>query len=65
MHLGFSFMNTPFDPPVVELAKALEERGYESLWTGEHSHIPVELKIELPEAFAGDHLRTSHPDPGV
>ena len=57
MHLGFSFMNTPFDPPVVELAKALEERGYESLWTGEHSHIPVELKTpypgggELPEPY--------------
>jgi probable F420-dependent oxidoreductase len=48
MDLGFSFMNTPFDPPVVELAKALEERGYESLWTGEHSHIPVELKTPYP-----------------
>ena len=57
MHLGFSFMNTPFDPPVVELAKALEERGYESLWTGEHSHIPVEMNTpypgggELPEPY--------------
>jgi probable F420-dependent oxidoreductase len=57
MHLGFSFMNTPFDPPVVELAKALEERGYESLWTGEHSHIPVDMKTpypgggELPEPY--------------
>ena len=48
MHLGFSFMNTPFDPPVVELAKALEQRGYESLWTGEHSHIPVEMKTPYP-----------------
>lgn len=57
MHLGYSFMNTPFDPPVIELAKALEERGYESLWTGEHSHIPVEMKTpypgggELPEPY--------------
>ena len=57
MHLGFSFMNTPFDPPVVELAKALEDRGFESLWTGEHSHIPVEMKTpypaggELPEPY--------------
>ena len=48
MHLGFSFMNTPFDPPVVELAKTLEELGYESLWTGEHSHIPVAQKTPYP-----------------
>ncbi len=41
MHIGFSFMNTPLDPSPVELAKALEERGFESLWTGEHSHIPT------------------------
>ena len=40
MHLAFSSMNTPLDPPPAELAKALEQRGFESLWYGEHSHIP-------------------------
>jgi probable F420-dependent oxidoreductase len=33
-------MNTPSDPPPAELAVALEQRGFESLWYGEHSHIP-------------------------
>ncbi len=40
MHLGFSSMNNPSDPHPAALAKALEERGFESLWYGEHSHIP-------------------------
>ena len=48
MHIGFSFMNTPLDPSPVELAKALEERGFESLWTGEHSHIPTSRKSGYP-----------------
>ena len=33
-------MNNPSDPHPAALAKALEERGFESLWYGEHSHIP-------------------------
>lgn len=41
MHLAFSSMNTPDDPHPAELAVALEQRGFESLWYGEHSHIPV------------------------
>lgn len=41
MHLGFSSMNTLKDPNPVELAKTLEEAGFESLWYGEHSHIPM------------------------
>ena len=40
MHLAFSSMNTPSDPPPAKLAVALEQRGFESLWYGEHSHIP-------------------------
>ena len=48
MHIGFSFMNTPLDPSPIELAKALEERGFESLWTGEHSHIPTSRKTPYP-----------------
>ncbi|NRA41427.1 MAG: TIGR03619 family F420-dependent LLM class oxidoreductase [Pseudomonadales bacterium] len=41
MHLGFSSMNTPLDPDPRELAKVLEQAGFESLWYGEHSHIPM------------------------
>jgi probable F420-dependent oxidoreductase len=41
MHLGFSSMNTAQDPAPELLARTLEEAGFESLWYGEHSHIPA------------------------
>ncbi len=50
-------MNTPQDPPPQRLAKTLEEAGFESLWYGEHSHIPVSRATpyppggELPEPY--------------
>ena len=40
MHLGFSSMNTVNDQEPAQLAKTLEDAGFESLWYGEHSHIP-------------------------
>ena len=48
MHLGFSSMNTRRDPAPAVLARALEERGFESLWYGEHSHIPCSLRTPYP-----------------
>ncbi len=57
MHLGFSSMNTAQDPAPAMLAKTLEEAGFESLWYGDHSHIPVArttpypLGGELPQPY--------------
>lgn len=48
MHLAFSSMNTPSDPHPAELALALEDRGFESLWYGEHSHIPCARTTPYP-----------------
>jgi probable F420-dependent oxidoreductase len=48
MYLGFSSMNTADDPAPHLLAKILEEAGFESLWYGEHSHIPVERRTPYP-----------------
>ena len=48
MHLGFSSMNTADDPAPAVLAKTLEEAGFESLWYGEHSHIPVSRSTPYP-----------------
>ncbi len=48
MHLGFSSMNTADDPAPQLLAKTLEDAGFESLWYGEHSHIPVERRTPYP-----------------
>lgn len=48
MYLGFSSMNNVRDPAPELLAKTLEEAGFESLWYGEHSHIPVARKTPYP-----------------
>jgi len=48
MHLGFSSMNTADDPEPALLARTLEEAGFESLWYGEHSHIPVARTTPYP-----------------
>jgi probable F420-dependent oxidoreductase len=48
MHLAFSSMNNLSDPHPAELARALEERGFESLWYGEHSHIPCSRATPYP-----------------
>ena len=48
MHIGFSSMNNPADPSPTTLAVALEERGFESLWYGEHSHIPCSMQTPYP-----------------
>src|SRR5687768_9539322 len=57
MRLGFTSMNTPDDPRPDVLASEVESRGYDSLWIGEHSHIPVARQTpypaggEMPEAY--------------
>lgn len=48
MHLGFTSMNTAQDPAPDLLARTLEEAGFESLWYGEHSHIPMSRKTPYP-----------------
>jgi probable F420-dependent oxidoreductase len=41
-------MNTADDPAPQLLAKTLEDAGFESLWYGEHSHIPVARRTPYP-----------------
>jgi len=48
VHLGFASMNTPEELAPDRLGRALEERGFESLWMGEHSHIPVSRRTPYP-----------------
>ncbi|AGP61620.1 MULTISPECIES: TIGR03619 family F420-dependent LLM class oxidoreductase [Mycobacterium] len=41
MELGYVSLNTPGDVAAAALGPALESRGFESLWVGEHPQIPV------------------------
>ena len=44
---AFIFM-TDYSIQPAELAIALEERGFESVWVPEHSHIPLSRKSPWP-----------------
>ncbi len=48
MHLGIFSYNTEYGARPDELAKACEERGFESLWVGEHTHIPASRQTPYP-----------------
>jgi probable F420-dependent oxidoreductase len=48
MELGFATMNTADDIRPGVLARELEDRGYASLFIGEHTHIPTSRKTPYP-----------------
>ena len=48
MKLGAYIFPTGYSIGIVELAKALEERGFESLWVTEHTHIPASRESAWP-----------------
>lgn len=48
MRLGVLSYNTEYTMPADELARACEERGFESLWLPEHTHIPASRETPFP-----------------
>jgi probable F420-dependent oxidoreductase len=52
MKFGASMFFTDYSMTAAELARALEERGFDSMWAPEHSHIPVSRKT--PFVLGGD-----------
>ena len=48
MEFGASIFFTDYSISPAELAVALEERGFDSLWAAEHSHIPVPRRTPAP-----------------
>jgi probable F420-dependent oxidoreductase len=48
MDFGVSIFFTDYSIGPVPLGQALEERGFESLWAPEHSHIPLSRKSPFP-----------------
>ena len=48
MDIGFFSYNTEYGIRADELAKELETRGFESLWVGEHTHIPASRETPFP-----------------
>src|SRR6266581_2198709 len=48
MDFGAMMFHTDYSMPIVDLARACEARGFESLWAPEHSHIPLTRKTPYP-----------------
>ncbi|HEX6144104.1 MAG TPA: LLM class F420-dependent oxidoreductase [Geminicoccaceae bacterium] len=48
MKIGVTVFATDYSMPIVDLASALEERGFESLFLPEHTHIPASRKSPWP-----------------
>jgi probable F420-dependent oxidoreductase len=61
MQIGVFYFPVDYGINIAELAAALEERGFESLFVPEHTHIPVSRKSpfpgggELPKRYAHTH----------
>jgi len=48
MHIGASMFFTDYSMTPAALGRALEERGFESVWAPEHSHIPASRRSPWP-----------------
>ena len=48
MEIGASIFFTDYSMGSTELAVALEQRGFDSLWVAEHSHMPVTRRFTHP-----------------
>ena len=49
MDVGAAIFFTDYSMGPVELGRALEERGFGSLWAPEHSHIPLSRRTPFPQ----------------
>lgn len=54
--IGISLMSGDDGIGPIELARAVEERGFESLWLPEHSHIPTSRETPWPGSRSGEPL---------
>src|SRR6476660_555689 len=59
MEFGASIFFTDYSISPAALGVALEERGFDSLWAAEHSHIPVPRRTPPP---GGGELATRYSD---
>jgi len=49
MKIGAAMFFTDYSMTPAELARALEARGFESVWSPEHSHIPLSRQTPFPQ----------------
>ena len=52
MDIGAAIFFTEYSISPAELGPALEQRGFDSLWVAEHSHMPVKRRFSHPQGDA-------------
>src|SRR5262249_3830183 len=57
MDIGVCIFNTDYAIRIDELARAVEQRGFEALWVPEHTHIPTSRRTPAP---GGGELRKDY-----
>ncbi|MEL7157530.1 MAG: TIGR03619 family F420-dependent LLM class oxidoreductase [Actinomycetota bacterium] len=65
MQIGLASPNSSYGPPTAEMAADAEQRGYDSLWVGEHSHIPASRETPHPSGIDLPRLYWHMRDPFV
>ena len=63
MEFGAAIFFTDYSMGPAELGRALEERGFESVWAPEHSHIPLSRQSPFPQGGHRPTTYTSFRDP--
>ena len=59
MQFGCAMFFTDYSMSAMDLARALEERGFEAVWAPEHSHIPLSRKTSSLVFMNGSRVRLS------
>ncbi|MGF1596684.1 MAG: TIGR03619 family F420-dependent LLM class oxidoreductase [Acidimicrobiales bacterium] len=65
MKIGLASPNSSYGVPTAAMAVDLEARGYDSLWVGEHSHIPASRRTPHPSGIDLPRLYWHMRDPFV
>ena len=61
MHLGVAMFFTDYSMTPQELAVAAEQRGFDSVWSPEHSHIPMSAASRPSRRAASCRRNTTTP----
>lgn len=64
MRFGVTIFSTDQSMPVVDVARAAEERGFDSVWIPEHTHIPTSRRTPPPtgeDELAEEYKRSVDP----
>ena len=61
MKFGISMFPTDFSAGPAELARAIEDHGFESFWVSEHSHMPLNTEFPLADSVPRDYASMLDP----